>query len=88
MPSRENTGRNTGRADRSPRTLVLWCPDWPVIAAGADLDSPAAILDGVGARRTVVACSPAARQAGVRRGQRVRDAQRLCPSLTVHPRDE
>ncbi|HEV2344607.1 MAG TPA: DNA polymerase Y family protein, partial [Actinocrinis sp.] len=46
------------------------------------------ILDGVGARRTVVACSPAARQAGVRRGQRVRDAQRLCPSLTVHPRDE
>src|SRR5215472_7524034 len=70
-----------------PRTLVLWCPDWPVIAAGADLDAPAAVLDGEGARRVVVACSPAARESGVRRGQRIRDAQRLCPSLATHPRD-
>ena len=73
---------------RSPRTLVLWCPDWPVIAVGTDLDAPAAVLNGVGARQTVVACSPAARQAGVRRGQRVRDAQRLCPALEVHSRNE
>ena len=78
----------TAHEGHSPRTLVLWCPDWPVIAVGADLDAPAAILDGVGARRPVVACSPAARQAGVRRGQRVRDAQRLCPALEVHPRNE
>lgn len=85
MPLRESTRENDGR---SPRTLVLWCPDWPVIAVGADLDAPAAILDGVGARRTVVACSPAAREAGVRRGQRVRDAQRLCPALEVHARNE
>src|SRR5579862_5840687 len=70
------------------RTLVAWCPDWPVIAAGADLDAPAAVLDGEGARRSVVACSPAAREAGVRRGQRLRDAQRLCPRLEVHARDE
>jgi len=69
------------------RTLALWCPDWPVIAAGADLDAPAAVLDGEGARQVVVACSPAARESGVRRGQRVRDAQRLCPSLAVYPRD-
>jgi protein ImuB len=69
------------------RTLALWCPDWPVIAAGADLDTSAAVLDGEGARRVVVACSPAARESGVRRGQRVRDAQRLCPSLVVYPRD-
>jgi len=59
-----------------------------VTAAGADLDAPVAILDGEGARRTVVACSPAAREAGVRRGQRLRDAQRLCPQLEVHARDE
>jgi protein ImuB len=46
------------------------------------------VLVGQGARRTVLACSAAARSAGVRRGQRVRDAQRLCPELRVHQRDE
>jgi len=73
---------------RPLRTLALWCPDWPVTAAGADLDTPVAILQGEGARRTVTACSPAARESGVRRGQRVRDAQRLCPRLVVFGRDE
>ncbi|MBS2965408.1 DNA polymerase Y family protein [Actinocrinis puniceicyclus] len=73
---------------RPLRTLALWCPDWPVTAAGADLDVPVAILEGEGARRVVTACSPAARENGVRRGQRVRDAQRLCPQLVVYRRDE
>jgi protein ImuB len=59
-----------------------------VLAAGADLDAPVAILVGEGARRSVVACSPAARAAGVRRGQRLRDAQRLCPGLELYRRDE
>jgi protein ImuB len=67
---------------------VAWCPDWPVVAAGADLDAPVAILAGEGPRRVVVACSPVARAAGVRRGQRLRDAQRLCPQVEVHRRDE
>jgi protein ImuB len=35
----------------------------------------------------VVACSAAARAVGVRRGQRLRDAQRHCPGLTVRTRD-
>lgn len=70
------------------RVLVVWCPDWPVHAAGGGPDVPAAVLVGQGARRTVLACSAAARAAGVRRGQRVRDAQRLCPELRVHQRDE
>ena len=74
-----------GSADR---VLALWCPDWPVLAVGADPDMPAAVLTGHGTRRTVLACSPAARAAGVRRGQAVRDAQRHCPELTLHPRDE
>ncbi len=73
---------------RPLRTLALWCPDWPVTAAGADLDAPVAILEGEGTRRIVTACSPAARENGVRRGQRVRDAQRLCPQLVVYRRDE
>jgi protein ImuB len=73
---------------RPLRTLALWCPDWPITAAGADLDVPVAILEGEGARRIVTACSPAARERGVRRGQRIRDAQRYCPNLTVYRRDE
>jgi len=75
-------------AELPARVLVVWCPDWPVHAAGAGPDVPAAVLVGQGARRTVLACSAAARAAGVRRGQRVRDAQRLCPDLRVHQRDE
>lgn len=74
--------------DTPARVLVVWCPDWPVHAVGAGPDVPAAVLVGQGARRTVLACSAAARAAGVRRGQRMRDAQRLCPELSVHPRDE
>lgn len=77
-----------GASDAPARVLVVWCPDWPVHAVGAGPDVPAAVLVGEGARRTVLACSAAARAAGVRRGQRVRDAQRLCPELRVHPRDE
>lgn len=70
------------------RVLVAWCPDWPVHAVGAGPDVPAAVLVGQGARRTVLACSAAARAAGVRRGQRMRDAQRMCPQVLVFPQDE
>ncbi|WP_034262953.1 DNA polymerase Y family protein [Actinospica robiniae] len=81
-----------GPRDAAPpgadRVLAVWCPDWPVLAVGADPDMPAAVLAGNGSRRTVLACSPAARAAGVRRGQAVRDAQRRCPELTLHSRDE
>ncbi len=42
-----------------PRMLVVWCPDWPVVAAGAP---PAGQVAVVHANR-VVACSPAARSA-------------------------
>lgn len=75
-------------AEAPARVLVVWCPDWPVHAVGEGPDVPAAVLVGQGPRRTVLACSAAARAAGVRRGQRVRDAQRLCPELRVHQRDE
>jgi protein ImuB len=70
------------------RAAVAYVPDFPVIATGSDPDAPVAITEERGARRTVVACSAAAREAGVRRGQRIRDAQRLCPHLCVHPRDQ
>lgn len=78
----------TAPSPRADRVLAVWCPDWPVLAAGADPDVPAAVLTGQGSRRSVLACSPAARAAGVRRGQAVRDAQRRCPELALYPRDE
>lgn len=65
------------------RILAVWCPDWPVLAVGADPDTPAAVVED----HQIAACSAAARADGVRRGQKTRDAQRLSPALALHPRD-
>jgi protein ImuB len=62
---------------------VVWCPDWPVTAAGLEADAYGAVVEG----SLVAACSAAARAVGVRRGQRVRDAQRHCPDLVIRERD-
>lgn len=67
------------------RSLVMWLPDWPVLAYRREaarpprIDTPVAVFEN----NVVVACSAAARAQGVRRGQRRRDAQALCPSLVV-----
>ncbi|NYI41591.1 DNA polymerase Y family protein [Demequina lutea] len=70
------------------RRVVLWVPDWPVVAAmaqaGMGADAPAAVLHGKG----MLAVSAAARAAGVRRGMRKRLAQRACPELTILSHDE
>jgi protein ImuB len=63
--------------------LVVWCPDWPVVAAGAP---PAGQVAVVHANR-VVACSPAARDEGVRPGLRRREAQTRCPGLELLAHD-
>lgn len=69
------------------RTLVLWCPDWPVTAArqaaGCPPDRPAAVLDG----GRLLAVSAAARAAGLRRGLRIREAQSRCAELVVFGHD-
>ncbi|NYF54285.1 DNA polymerase Y family protein [Micromonospora purpureochromogenes] len=69
------------------RTLLLWCPDWPVIAAeivdGVPATGPVAVLHA----NRVVACSEQARAEGVRRGLRRREAQGRCPQLTVVDHD-
>ena len=64
------------------RTLVVWCPDWPIVAAGL-CDRPAAVLDA----GRVVACSAPARAEGVARGLRRRQAEARCPGLTVVEED-
>jgi hypothetical protein len=65
------------------RTLVIWFPDWPVIAAahevGCPPEAPIAVLD----KGRVLACSSTARTEGVRRGLRTREAQARCPDLIV-----
>jgi protein ImuB len=65
----------------SARTLVVWCPDWPVVAAeivdGVPASEPVVVLHG----NRVLACSEAARADGVRRGLRRREAQARCPQL-------
>ena len=66
------------------RTLVAWCPDWPVVAMGHSLHEPVAVM----AANRVVAASPAARSAGVARGQLRRAAQGACPDLIVVQRDQ
>jgi protein ImuB len=69
------------------RTLLVWCPDWPVIAAeivvGISARAPVAVLHA----GRVVACSPAARAEGVARGLRKREAQSRCPELVVMEHD-
>src|SRR5438445_13292837 len=60
-------------------TLVVRCPDWPVIAAGVPLDHPAAVFFA----NRVVASSPAARADGVTAHMRRRESQARCPELIV-----
>jgi protein ImuB len=72
------------RHDVATRTLIAWCPDWPLAAAGVPPGLPAAVVEG----ETVLACTAAARQDGVRRGLRRREAQRRSPGLRLLDRDE
>src|SRR5262245_53389929 len=65
------------------RTLVAWVPDWPVVAAGATHDEPAAVVHA----NRVVAVTAAARAEGVDAGLRRREAQGRCPGLTVLDHD-
>jgi protein ImuB len=70
------------------RTLAIWCPDWPVIAAeivaGVSAHGPVAVLHA----NRVLSCSPAARVEGVHRGLRKREAQGRCSELVVVDHDE
>ena len=61
------------------RTLVMWAPHWPLVAAGIPPDQPAAVI---GANR-VLAATPAAREHQVSGGMRRREAQARCPDLIV-----
>lgn len=60
---------------------ALWFPDWPVQAERLEeeIDGPLAIA----AAHRIRVCSADARALGVRRGMKVRQAQAVCPALSV-----
>ncbi len=70
-------------APRATRFLVLWCPDWPVVAALVEQERSASVPAAVLHAGQVEVCNAAARAEAVRRGQRRRDAQARCPDLVL-----
>ena len=69
------------------RVLMLWCPNWAILAARAAHDVPAEAPLALVDRGSVLACSPAAAQEGIAAGLRVRQAQHRCPDLVILPDD-
>ena len=69
------------------RTLVVWCPDWPAVAAASQAGLPTVGPAAVFHANRVRACTAAARAEGIRMGMRRRDAQSRCPELAVLPMD-
>ncbi len=69
------------------RTMVVWCPDWPVVATagfeGVSAEESIAVIE----KGLVLACSEAARADGVRRGLRLREAQARSPRLRAFAYD-
>jgi len=72
----------------APRMAAVWCPDWPVTAARLEGGLPEQVPIAVLHANRVVACSHLARQHGIKRGQRKREAQSRCPELVVFVRNE
>jgi len=64
------------------RFITVWCPDWPIAAAGV-ADRAAIVLRA----NRVVARSATAAADGVTIGQRRRDAQRCCPDAELVDHD-
>ncbi|SDS46149.1 Y-family DNA polymerase [Corynebacterium timonense] len=65
------------------RVAAVWFPDWPVQAARLEAEDELAEPVAVVAQHRVKACSAAAREAGVRRGMKLRHAQALVPAVSV-----
>ncbi|MDP5227962.1 MULTISPECIES: DNA polymerase Y family protein [Arthrobacter] len=66
-----------------PRALVVWFPDWPIVAAQLAEEIPERVPSVLLEKGLVSVCSAEARAAGVVRRLRVREAQSRCPDLLV-----
>lgn len=71
--------QSPGRPESPERFITIWCPDWPIVAAGCRPDVPAAVMRS----HRVVARSAAAANEGVVIGQRRRQAQQRCPLIEL-----
>lgn len=60
---------------------MIWCPDWPAVAAATMDGVPATAPVAVTSANRVIACTAAARASGVRRGMRRRESQSRCPQV-------
>lgn len=65
------------------RTLVVWCPDWPVVAGTRQAARSSTVPAAVFRANRVQTCNQAARAEGITVGLRRRDAQSRCPELLV-----
>jgi protein ImuB len=70
-------------ATPAPRVGVVWCPSWPLIAAGKDPTQAAAIVH----TNRIMAVTPAASERGVSVGLRRREAQSRCADLDLVEHD-
>lgn len=82
-----STARAAGRGPTPPRALVVWFPDWPLVAAQLAGELPERVPAAVMEKGLVAVCSAEARAAGVVRGLRLREAQSRCPELAAIPAD-
>lgn len=71
----------------APRLLVLHVPDWAVRAQAREHRVPDGAPVALIAAGRVVACTAAARAAGVRLDMRQREAQARCPGLRIERED-
>lgn len=70
-----------------PRVLVVWAPDWPIVAARQHeklpVDAPLVLVE----KGLVFAAAASARAEGITRGLRLREAQSRFPSIIDLPYD-
>lgn len=77
-------GFPTGRVElMTVRSVVVWCPDWPAVAAAREQDIAAHVPVAVIAAGRVRASTATARTHGVMVGVRVREAQARCPDIAI-----
>src|SRR5690242_11714421 len=76
----------------TPRTAVVWCPDWPITTLRRTepllADTPLVVVEPGTRGEPVRAASSTARSWGVAVGMRRREAEAACPQAVVVDADD